>query len=112
MSGEPCDEWVNPLAAIPSCDIQASAVTIQFQVTAGEVACPAVVTNAAVVSSPGNPDVVATADTMVWCTSDPDIVVTPTSLFAEQIPDVVSTQQMQICNEGGSTLDWSLTEVP
>jgi len=42
----------------------------------------------------------------------PDIEVTPISLQAEQAPDTVTTQQLQICNVGDAPLDWSLTEVP
>ncbi len=110
MGGQPCDEAVNPLAVIPSCG-PSSAVTIDFQVDTTGLSCPLVVTNVAQVSSEGNPDVFATADTNVYCTLEPDIVVSPLSLLAEQPPDTITTQQLQICNEGPSPLDWSLTEV-
>ena len=111
MSGQPCDEAVNPVAEVPTCG-PTSAVTIDFQVATDGLACPSVVTNSAVVSSEGNPDVLATADTNVYCTLEPVIVVSPLSLFAEQPPDTVTSQQLQICNEGVSPLDWSITEVP
>jgi uncharacterized repeat protein (TIGR01451 family) len=87
-------------------------VTITFQVTADDVTCPSLVTNVATISSEGNPDVIATADTNIYCSLDPDIVVTPLALVADQAPDEVTTQQLQICNEGPTPLDWSLTEVP
>ncbi len=105
-----CDESINPQASIPSCG-PTSAVTINFQATAG-AECPVVVSNTAVVSSEDNPDVFATADTNVYCSFDPDIVVSPLSLLAEQPVNTITTQQLQICNEGPSQLDWSLTEVP
>ncbi|MGC9024846.1 MAG: PKD domain-containing protein, partial [Chloroflexia bacterium] len=41
----------------------------------------------------------------------PDIVVTPTSLQAEQCPDTVTTQTLSICNAGDLTLTWSLREL-
>ena len=50
-----------------------------------------------------------------YCTGgaeDPDIDITPTSLLAEQSPDSITMQQLEICNVGGGTLEWSLEEVP
>ena len=106
-----CDEAVNPQAAIPLC-APTSTVNINFQAVADEVSCPSVVTNSAIVSSEGNPDAFASADTDVYCTLEPVIVVSPLSLFAEQPVDTITSQQLQICNEGPTPLEWSLTEVP
>jgi hypothetical protein len=44
-------------------------------------------------------------------TVDPDIEVNPEELYAEQCPDTVTKQALQICNEGTSPLAWSLSEV-
>ena len=41
---------------------------------------------------------------------EPDIAVNPTSLLAQQCPDTVTSQTLQICNEGGADLTWTLTE--
>jgi uncharacterized repeat protein (TIGR01451 family) len=106
-----CDEAVNPQAEIPVC-ANANPVNISFQVIADDVTCPSVVANTAFVSSEGNPDAVATANTDVYCSLEPDIVVTPLSLTATQPPDEVTTQQLQICNVGPSLLEWSLSEIP
>jgi hypothetical protein len=43
---------------------------------------------------------------------DPEIVVTPGSLYAEQLPGEVTSQTLQICNAGGADLTWSLSEGP
>jgi hypothetical protein len=43
---------------------------------------------------------------------EPDIEVTPASLYAEQCPDTTTTQTLQICNVGDAELTWSLSEVP
>ncbi|HNS52821.1 MAG TPA: hypothetical protein PKO09_16775 [Anaerolineae bacterium] len=43
---------------------------------------------------------------------DPDIEVTPASLYAEQCPDTITTQTLQICNVGTADLTWTLTEQP
>jgi len=44
--------------------------------------------------------------------TDPDISVTPESLYAEQCADEVTQQTLTICNEGGEELTWSLAEQP
>ncbi|HNS52822.1 MAG TPA: hypothetical protein PKO09_16780 [Anaerolineae bacterium] len=41
---------------------------------------------------------------------EPDIEVTPASLYAEQCPDTITTQTLQICNMGTADLTWTLTE--
>ncbi|HNS52820.1 MAG TPA: hypothetical protein PKO09_16770 [Anaerolineae bacterium] len=41
---------------------------------------------------------------------DPDIEVTPASLYAEQCPDTITTQTLQICNVGTADLTWTLSE--
>jgi uncharacterized repeat protein (TIGR01451 family) len=86
-------------------------VTITFQATAGPT-CPAVVSNIATISTEGFPDVFAAADTHEYCSLAPVITVNPLSLSASQPSDTITTQQLQICNEGPTSLDWSLTEVP
>ncbi len=43
---------------------------------------------------------------------DPDIEVTPTSLFSEQCQDTVTTQTLTICNVGGEDLTWEISEEP
>jgi hypothetical protein len=43
--------------------------------------------------------------------AEPEIEVTPTSLFADQPANTVTTQQLQICNLGGDVLPWSISEV-
>ena len=45
-------------------------------------------------------------------TGPPSIAVEPESLTAEQGPDVVTTQSFDISNNGGSSLDWSITDAP
>jgi hypothetical protein len=41
---------------------------------------------------------------------EPDIEVNPASLYAEQCPDTITTQTLQICNVGNAELIWSLSE--
>jgi hypothetical protein len=43
---------------------------------------------------------------------EPDIEVTPESLAATMCPGEVTEQTLQVCNAGGGTLEWSLSEVP
>lgn len=42
----------------------------------------------------------------------PDIEVTPTELTATQFPDTITTQSLEVCNNGTADLAWDLTEVP
>jgi PKD repeat protein len=42
--------------------------------------------------------------------AEPNIVVNPTSLSAEQCADTVTTQTLQVCNNGTGPLEWSLAE--
>ncbi|MGC9025693.1 MAG: S8 family serine peptidase, partial [Chloroflexia bacterium] len=56
--------------------------------------------------------IVVTHTVVVTLPLEPDIVVTPTSLQAEQCPDTVTTQTLSICNVGDADLSWSLSEVP
>jgi len=44
--------------------------------------------------------------------TEPEIEVTPTALVSTQMPDTITTQQLEICNVGTADLDWSITEVP
>jgi hypothetical protein len=52
------------------------------------------------------------ADKHIQCVEPPDIEVNPTSLSATQAPDTITTQTLQVCNVGGSPLDWTLVEIP
>ena len=50
-------------------------------------------------------------DVMVYTTEpDPDIVVTAPPLEAELCPDTTTVLTFTICNAGGGTLDWALSE--
>jgi PKD repeat protein len=60
-------------------------------------------------NDPDEPQVVIPVTLEV--TGTPDIVVQPTSLFAEQCPDSVTTQTLSICNNGLALLQWSLSEL-
>ena len=60
-------------------------------------------------NDPDEPQVVIPVTLEV--TGTPDIVVQPTSLFAEQCPDSVTTQTLSICNNGLALLQWSMSEL-
>lgn len=44
--------------------------------------------------------------------AEPDIEVEPVALSATQCPGEVTVQTLSICNVGGSTLDWILSDLP
>ncbi len=85
-------------------------VTIEFDVTAN--ACPATVTNVAVIDDPAIPaPVEVSASTDVMCVLEPDITVEPLFLDATLFPDQQETQALNVCNIGNSPLKWSIEEV-
>ncbi len=85
-------------------------VVIEFDAMAD--VCDATIVNTAVIFDQAIPaPVEVTASTDIACVTEPDITVEPLSLTQTLMPNEQATQQLNICNVGGSPLDWSLSEI-